>query len=161
MHSNWKVLQKSEEEEGSLFPPPVRIALRRWKDPPLGFPLPEHRTEQRDGCTLVKSCKRQPAFWTELASVPRFHGCPGQCEKGVVKIRLIEQVWGGVRQNTCLHGQEHCFAAPKADSSLMAEMCVANLQSLYERPKICHGLYLYFINSTKVGVLCVFSLRHQ
>lgn len=29
------------------------------------------------------------------------------------------------------------------------------------RPKICHSLYLHFINSNEVGVLCVFSLRYQ
>lgn len=49
-----------------------------------------------------------------------------------MKIRLIQQGWGDIRQNTYLHRQDYCFATPKADSSLMAEMCVVKLQSLYE-----------------------------
>lgn len=51
---------KARGEGFPYFPPlhpPVRIVLRKWKEPPLGFPLTEHQTEQRGGCTLVKLCK--------------------------------------------------------------------------------------------------------
>lgn len=41
----------------------------------------------------------------------------------------------------------------------MAEM--PRYRTLYERYKIRHGHYLYFIDVNEVGVLCIFSLRHR
>lgn len=79
-----------------FFPPlPSENSIEEMEGASFGVPLPERRREQRDGCTLVKSRKRRPAIGTELAAVARCHDCPGQLEKGVVKIRLIQQGWGG------------------------------------------------------------------
>lgn len=115
----------------------------------FGVPLPERRREQRDGCTLVISWKRRPAIGTELAAVARCHDCPGQLEKGVVKIRLIRQGLGDVRQKTCQHGQVRCFATPRAGSSLVAGMCVAKLQSCMRDLKLITASVFVFLILTK------------
>lgn len=145
VHSNSEVLQKPEEED-SYFPHPRWNSIEELEEPPLGSPLPEHSAEGRDDCALVTSCKWQPAFWAALASVVSFHGCPGQWEKGVVKMGLIQP---GRLHEQDLNTKGSFVPDGRNACSKVAERIMTDLKFV---------MACAFINFDEMGILCIFEL---
>lgn len=143
MHS--EELQKSEEDSPYFLPSPTTL---RKGESLLWAPSAQGLVAAGGGCTLVKSCRRQAAFGAEPAAVPGAPGCAGQCQARAENIRFTQQGLGMAGTTPACR-----------DSALMAGM--PRCRALCERAKICRGHYLYFINFNKVGVLCLFFLRHQ